>query len=234
MVHAYLMYGFPTETEQETIDALEIVRQMFMNGIIQSAFWHKFTMTVHSPIGQNPEKFGVKRIENSHKGFAQNDCKHTDTANNHDKFSDGLKKALYNYMHNVGFDLDLQEFFDFEIPETSINSSTIANYLRNKPKTENKENAKVLWLASFPQIEKSKPKYKTLVFEYKQNTISIELSEIESDWFINILNEILFAQQSITFDVFEKSYKNKTKLDFAMFLKSKNWKVLRKNGLVII
>lgn len=234
MVHAYLMYGFPTETEQETIDALEIVRQMFMNGIIQSAFWHKFTMTVHSPIGQNPEKFGVKRIENAHKGFALNDCKHSDTANNHDKFSDGLKKALYNYMHNVGFDFDLQEFFDFEIPETTINSSTIANYLRNSSKNENKENGKVLWLASFPEIEKSKPKHKTLFFEYKQNSVSIEISEIESDWLMNILKEILFAKQTINFDYLEKSYRNKTKLDFAQFQKSKSWKVLRKNGLVII
>ena len=29
MVHAYLMYGFPTQTDQETIDSLEMVRQLF-------------------------------------------------------------------------------------------------------------------------------------------------------------------------------------------------------------
>ena len=54
MVHAYLMYGFPTETAQETIDALERVRQLFAEGCIQSAFWHRFAATAHSPIGQAP------------------------------------------------------------------------------------------------------------------------------------------------------------------------------------
>ncbi|HZI55059.1 MAG TPA: radical SAM protein, partial [Chitinophagaceae bacterium] len=54
MVHAYLMYGFPTQTAQETIDSLEMVRQLFKLGILQSAFWHLFTMTTHSPVGIDP------------------------------------------------------------------------------------------------------------------------------------------------------------------------------------
>ncbi len=36
MVHAYLMYGFPGQTMQETIDSLEIVRQFFKEGILYS------------------------------------------------------------------------------------------------------------------------------------------------------------------------------------------------------
>ena len=56
MVHAYLMYGFPTQTAQETIDSLEVVRQLFEAGVVQSGFWHQFAMTAHSPIGINPEK----------------------------------------------------------------------------------------------------------------------------------------------------------------------------------
>lgn len=41
MVHAYLMYGFPTQTTQETIDSLEVVRQLFQAGIVQSGYWHR-------------------------------------------------------------------------------------------------------------------------------------------------------------------------------------------------
>lgn len=63
MVHAYLMYGFPSETAQETIDSLEIVRQLFMNGLVQSGFWHRFAMTAHSPVGCYPEKYAVKITE---------------------------------------------------------------------------------------------------------------------------------------------------------------------------
>jgi radical SAM superfamily enzyme YgiQ (UPF0313 family) len=29
MVHSYLMYGYPTQTIQETVDSLEMVRQLF-------------------------------------------------------------------------------------------------------------------------------------------------------------------------------------------------------------
>ena len=41
MVHSYLMYGFPGQNEQELIDALETIRQMFQAGLIQSAYWHQ-------------------------------------------------------------------------------------------------------------------------------------------------------------------------------------------------
>ena len=38
MVHAYLMYGYPTQTIQETVDSLEMVRQLFELGVLQSGF----------------------------------------------------------------------------------------------------------------------------------------------------------------------------------------------------
>ena len=47
LVHAYLMYGFPTQTLQDTVDALEYVRQLFENGCIHSGFFHRFVCTVH-------------------------------------------------------------------------------------------------------------------------------------------------------------------------------------------
>jgi hypothetical protein len=53
------MYGYPTQTVQETIDSLEMVRQLFEAGVLQSGFWHQFAMTAHSPVGIHPEKFGV-------------------------------------------------------------------------------------------------------------------------------------------------------------------------------
>src|SRR5690606_41040208 len=43
-VHAYLMYGFPTQTMQETIDSLEVVRQLFKKNYLSSAYWHRFAL----------------------------------------------------------------------------------------------------------------------------------------------------------------------------------------------
>lgn len=132
LVHAYLMYGFPTETEQETIDSLEIVRQLFDHQLLQSAFWHQFAMTVHSPVGKDPEKYGVVRTGPEFKGFANNDLYHEDpTGADHEKFSDGLKKALYNYMHGNGLDFPLQKFFDFKIPNTTVNGKLISRYVKH-------------------------------------------------------------------------------------------------------
>lgn len=131
LVHAYLMYGFPTESAQETVDSLEVVRQLFDQNLLQSAFWHQFAMTVHSPVGMDPEKYLVKRIGPDFLGFANNDLYHEDpTGAKHDQFSEGLKKALYNYMHGVGLDFPLQEFFDFKVPRTQLPPALIANYFK--------------------------------------------------------------------------------------------------------
>jgi len=133
MIHAYLMYGFPTQTAQETIDALEIVRQMFQQKLLQSAFWHRFSMTVHSPVGMDPAKYGVERIHHSKNSFTQNGCEHIDKSGcDHEKFSKGLTKALYNFIHDNGIDFKLQDWFDFKIPNTKIPPNYIAKFLRKK------------------------------------------------------------------------------------------------------
>ncbi|MFY7840298.1 MAG: B12-binding domain-containing radical SAM protein, partial [Lacibacter sp.] len=112
MVHAYLMYGFPTQTAQETIDSMEMVRQMFKTGVLQSAFWHQFAMTAHSPVGMNPEHFKVKRAKDVAITFADNDVEHIDeTGADHESFSFGLKKSLFNYMQGVCLEDPLHKWF---------------------------------------------------------------------------------------------------------------------------
>ena len=113
LVHAYLMYGFPTQTAQDTVDALEYVRQLFAAGCIHSAFFHRFTCTVHSPVGKHPEQYGVTLSAPLRTTFANNDVNFTDaTGIDHDVFGAALKKALYNYMLGIGLDLDVREWFE--------------------------------------------------------------------------------------------------------------------------
>jgi hypothetical protein len=116
MAHAYLMYGFPTQTVQETIDALERVRQLFEAGCIQSAYWHRFSATIHSPIGKDPDRFGLEITgggKSSEVSFAQNDLQFVDpTGVDHDGLGIGLRKALYNYMLGLGLDQDVRSWFE--------------------------------------------------------------------------------------------------------------------------
>jgi radical SAM superfamily enzyme YgiQ (UPF0313 family) len=117
LVHAYLMYGFPTETEQETVDALERVRQLFAEGCIQSAFWHRFAATAHSPIGQRPELYGVRLGPEAPVTFARNEVPFIDpTGCDHERLGPGLRKAIYNFMHGVGLDEDVRTWFDDGAP----------------------------------------------------------------------------------------------------------------------
>lgn len=142
MIHAYLMYGYPTQTVQETVDSLEMVRQMFEMGILQSGFWHQFAMTAHSPVGLNPEEFGVTPLKQEIL-FANNDIDFTDkTGIDHGKFSFGLKKSLFNYMHGINFEIPLQEWFDFKIPRTSIDPDYIHDCLLEDEDFKFKGNAK--------------------------------------------------------------------------------------------
>jgi radical SAM superfamily enzyme YgiQ (UPF0313 family) len=127
LVHAYLMYGFPTQTVQETVDSLEYVRQLVAEGCIQSGFFHRFACTVHSPVGRNPEKFGVQLVPLPPAPFAKNDVGFVDpTGVDHDALGKGLAKALYNYMHGVGLDADVRSWFEGRVPRTTVKRGFIA------------------------------------------------------------------------------------------------------------
>lgn len=113
LVHAYLMYGFPTQTVQDTVDALEYVRQLFAHGCIHSGFFHRFICTVHSPVGLNPADFGIQLIPNPPVQFAENDIGFIDpTGTDHELLGRGLKKAIYNFMHGIGLEHDVREWFE--------------------------------------------------------------------------------------------------------------------------
>ena len=130
MIHAYLMYGFPTQTEQETIDSLEVVRQLFERNCIQSAYWHQFTTTVHSPIGKNPHEFGIEITGPVFEGFAQNDLLHIDPQGaDHPKYTNGLNLALDSYLNKAGFDKALQNWFDFPVIPTIHPEGLIESFL---------------------------------------------------------------------------------------------------------
>ncbi|MFL6601564.1 MAG: B12-binding domain-containing radical SAM protein [Steroidobacteraceae bacterium] len=131
LVHAYLMYGFPTQTAQDTVDALEYVRQLFEAGCIQSGFFHRFTCTVHSPVGKHPEQYGVTLNPPPYAPFANNDVNFTDaTGVDHDVFGASLSKALYNYMHGIGLDHDVRNWFNDEVPRTRVPKSFVARALQ--------------------------------------------------------------------------------------------------------
>ena len=130
LVHAYLMYGFPTQTVQDTVDALEYVRQLFENGCIQSGFFHRFACTVHSPVGKAPQEYGVTLLPLPDSPFAKNDVGFVDpTGVDHDALGRSLKKAIYNFMHGIGIQNDVRSWFDIRVPKPTVARHKIAKAL---------------------------------------------------------------------------------------------------------
>lgn len=130
LVHAYLMYGFPTQTLQDTVDALEYVRQLFEAGCIQSGFFHRFSCTVHSPVGKNPEEYGIRLKPLPKVSFAKNDVGFIDpTGVDHDTLGKALNKALYNYMHGIGLEQDVRSWFDIKVPKSTVGRHRIQRAL---------------------------------------------------------------------------------------------------------
>jgi radical SAM superfamily enzyme YgiQ (UPF0313 family) len=134
LVHAYLMYGFPTQNEQDTVDALEYVRQLFEAGCIASGFFHRFACTVHSPVGLQPADYGITLQPLPPGRFAKNDVGFVDpTGTDHDAMGRALKKAIYNYMHGIGLDADVRSWFDVRVPKPTVGRHRIAKALQQVP-----------------------------------------------------------------------------------------------------
>ncbi len=237
MVHSYLMYGYPTQTVQETVDSLEMVRQLFELGIIQSGFWHQFALTAHSPVGQDPEAYGVTPHYNEIT-FANNDVDFTDsTGIDHASFSYGLKKSLFNYMHGIGFEMPLQDWFDFTIPASTIDPYYIEDCLNTEANLSVKPTAKIVWIGTTPIVSyfsKKKRQLATLLFHTTSDEFTITLSEEEARWVIAILPALSpQSEQLMTFSKLKSSYEEQFE-HFELFWFSKPLETLKEKGLLVL
>jgi hypothetical protein len=120
LVHAYLMYGYPTQTAQETIDALDFVRGLFARGCLHSAYFHRFALTVHSPAFRERAKLRLRVLDDRAGCFARNEVPFVQPGRSDPgRYGEGLYRAVYNFMHGVGLDADVRSWFDFPMPRPS-------------------------------------------------------------------------------------------------------------------
>jgi hypothetical protein len=242
MVHAYLMYGFPTQTAQETVDSLEMVRQLFANNVLQSGFWHRFAMTSHSPVGLHPEQFEVNKYGPDFDGFADNDLFFEDPKGaDHDIFAEGLRVSLFNYMHGAGLDMPLHKWFEDKVPKTSIAANYIETCLRD-PSATPKPNARVVWLGHTPSIELFSPKkgkdqivLAELSFFDKKKDWNLQVMGNVGEWIVETLPKLeVHAADAITFGALKTLYENASLGSFEDFYRSKIWEQLQENGLLVV
>ncbi|MGI4823663.1 MAG: B12-binding domain-containing radical SAM protein [Janthinobacterium lividum] len=246
LVHAYLMYGFPTQTAQETVDSLEVVRQLFEAGIVQSGYWHRFSMTAHSPVGKNPAKYQVAAIGPEPGPFAWNDLWHDDPLGaDHEAFGPGLAKSLYNFMHGVALREPLSFWFDFKTPRVTVPRQLIQQALQEPAKPDAAQpNRRLFWLGNVPELSfkttggngpKDKKTTRAILTCYEQaEDFEVKTTELLGPWLHALLTKlstdydtkILLKEAATTFPPAAGAWEN--------FLASPAWQLLREKGLLLV
>ncbi len=242
MVHAYLMYGFPTQTDQETIDSLEMVRQMFENGVLQSGFWHQFAMTAHSPVGLQPQDFDVVMTGPNFGGFAENDYFHEDPKGaQHEKYSEGLKLSLFNYMRGAGIEEPLDIWFDHRVPKTRVAPQYIQSVLNREAK-KFRLTDRLVWLGGHPieivypkKSKKNTDVWAELILITKSGKESILLDITWAEWLSEwLIQSSIDPQETYTLQNLKDSFLQEISGDWDAFLESFSFTSLRERGWVLV
>jgi hypothetical protein len=191
LIHAYLMYGFPSETIKETIDSLERVRQLFAADLIQSAFWHQFVATAHSPIGLDPGRHGIRILGPAYAGFAENDLAHEDrSAMVPDWLTLGLRAALSAYMERQGFERPVHRWFTHRTSPTTVSGDWIACALKpSKPEggSHADHNRQLIWIGGQPVIERTHKQDCTVILPNETEDRRVRVSGPQAQWLMELI-----------------------------------------------
>src|SRR5215470_11019477 len=183
LIHAYLMYGCPSETIQETMDSLERVRQLFAADLIQSAFWHRFTATAHSPIGLKPADHGVRILGPMFQGFAENDFLHEDRVGQTPEWlGEGLRRSMLNYLEGRGLNLDIRQWFDHSVPRPRVPRTWVTRLLQDRAVKDNPYvERRIVWLGGTP-ICSTLAKRTRVILPGRTSDTVVTLPKPEAQW----------------------------------------------------
>ncbi len=231
MVHTYLMYGLPTQTLQESIDAAEVVRQMFRAELIGSAFWHRYAMTVHSRSGQQPEAFGVRRKDRLPNPFANNEVPFAENRGySLDMVGEGLNLSLANWLVGSGLDKPVHKWFASKVPTTSVIPSLITDHLI-KPDLCRLYNdkARIVWVGGSPELTDE-----GVLIHTPSSTKEIKLPEDEAEFLYAVVEQVSNLEEEYHFEEIRTLWEEHFERPFIEFYSSKKWDIARKMGLLQI
>ena len=238
LVHAYLMYGFPSETIQETVDSLERVRQLMEADLIQSAFWHRFTTTAHSPIGLKPAAHGLRIIGPQFQGFAENDLLHEDQAGaTPDWIGEGLRRSMLNFLEGQGFNMDVRDWFEERAPKPRVSRQWVSRLLKNKSLADNsRAERRIVWLGRQPVHEPAGKKTRLLLSGPSGNCV-VTLDHQQARWLDHLIGQCTpHANSSRPYPLLrdaQSSFPGGTQA-FNTFIQTPSWKKARAAGLLLV
>jgi len=166
--------------------------------------------------------------------FANNDVAFTDkTGIDHHQFSYGLKKSLFNFMHDIGFDFPLQDWFEFPIPDTTVPPDFIEEALEDLGQFEIKPSSKLVWVGPLPDVTE-KGKKVIFIFHTLTSSAAFLLDKARGKWLEGILKQIAVdGGTAMTYGDLEKKYNNEFS-DFIDFWYGEEMAEVREMGLLVI
>ncbi len=237
LIHAYLMYGCPSETIQETVDSLERVRQLVAADLIQSAFWHRFTVTAHSPVGLHPNAHGLRILGPEFQGFAENDLLHDDRyGSTPDWLGEGLRRSLLNYLERRGLDLDIRQWFNEDVPRPTVPSTWLKYLLKNLViKDRSEAERRCVWLGGAVTCEPGGSRSRLIHAGSEKEDVFI-LPESQAKWVERLIvtsTPRSSPQEYPHIHQARSQFPGKIS-DFNAFLDTSSWKKIRSAGLVLV
>jgi hypothetical protein len=220
-VHAYLMYGFPGQTAQETVDGMEVVRQLFATGVLDSAFWHRFVLTRHAPIALAPEEYQVEILA-TEGSFSKNDLPHRDgLADVHDLFDEPLPRALNAWMSGSLQDEKVNEWLPTGLPTPTIDKAHIANTISKEMAYSGE---RLCWVGGIPLHGEGH-----LMIHTNTGVLLIDGPPEQLNWFDEVLASVsVGSENTITEEDTIKSCPE------AWHQYAENWSILRNAGLLLL
>ena len=253
-VHGYIMYGFPTQTAQETIDALDVVRQLFKHGLLTSASWARFGVTPHSPIGRRPEEYKIQLLPMPEGAFVEQIIPHLDpTGADHGMYEQGLQSALKYFTLGFHHDTPVEGWFDFAVPTVSIDrdwiGKTIAAHEQDRlaaPTLDpNQRDRRVLWLGASPSVRMTapangKPAQGELLIHDAHGAHRLSMPLSWAQWLLaalertntRALSTTTLSELEASWDVFKQAHNDTTA--FKDLLQSPIWQTMRERGLALL
>lgn len=189
LVHAYMIYGYFGETDQDIINSMETLRQLFKAGLVDSCFWHKFVLTRHSRLYDEwtkGEHKDLKVIEPKESGLFAKNGLHFGGEEKSQKFGQGLEASLNSWMEGEGIDIPVNQWFDFKTPFPTVKKDLVEKAIskyeeKNSGHNEMLESAEKLWWLAGPVIRKGNK----LKWSYMQEIHSTKIPKEIDDSMIN-------------------------------------------------